>query len=447
MISVITNEPSFVVVCRSGGDYTLEHAACLHRQFQAFNTDKRFQFWCLTDTPTEPWHIRLETDWPGWWAVQEAWRFTGPTILTGLDTLFARQLTPFTALALACPPDMVWGTRDFYRPNEWANAVMVWNGDHRQVTEGMEPELRKSEMGHTATRLAAMGVRLGLLDDVLDGILSYKKHVHVAGSASSEANARLVAWHGMPRPWHDKCAGTWAGRMYRSFMEGGDAAAYQLLAPSSTSHKTTQFHFAWTALGDEAASLSRRMNAKCWLTYRAVDGEITFADWLACVAPAVAAPHEETPLGVRWRVSQLTGEAYLMILNGRLDEARLRMIEVNDIVFAGGSDLWPPCVLNWLRCAVLNQYALHLEGVNIADSAARVVENWRGMAHKYDWHKWPMRVDEMIHDIRALNVLAAITHKREKAFWLAPKNLVGNKEIFHRCLLKLGEGNPKAIFT
>jgi hypothetical protein len=445
MLTPITSAPAFVVVCRSGGDYTLEHAACLRRQFQAFNTDKQFQFWCLTDTPTEPWHIRLETDWPGWWAVQEAWRFTGPTILTGLDTLFCRHLTPFTALAMACPPDMVWGTRDFYKPDEWANAVMIWNGDHRAVTDGMEPELRKSEMGHTFARLVDMGCRLGLLDDVLDGILSYKKHVHVAGSAASEANARVVAWHGMPRPWHDKCAGTWAGRMYRAFMQEGDSSAYHLLAPSSVAHKATQYHFAWGVLGDGEASLSRRHNAKCWLTYRTIDGEITMEDWRTHVQN-VANDYPYTPLGVRWQVSQLTAEVYLMILNGKLHEARLRIAAVNDIVYADGAELWPPCVLNWLRCAVLNQYALYVEGIRIDDSAARIVEIWRGIAHKYDWDKWPMRVDEMIHDIRALNVLAAISHKRESAPWLAPKNLVGNKEIFHRCLIKLGEGNPNALF-
>lgn len=439
MLTPITSLPSFVVVCRSGGDYTLEHAKCLRRQFQAFNTDKDFQFWCLTDTPSEPWHVKLETNWPGWWSVQEAWRFTGPTILTGLDTLLCRRLTPFTAIAKACNPNTVWGTRDFYKSNEWANAVMIWNGDHRRVAEEMTPELGKCEMGHTAKRLDALGVQRSLLDDALDGIISYKKHVHVAGSALSEVNARVVAWHGMPRPWHDKCAGTWAGRMYRSFMKGDSAVDFSLLSPGSRAHRNTKYDFAWVGL------LNNSHQAKCWLTYRAIDGEITIADWKSNVQ-TVENEYQHTPIGIRWRVSQLTAEVYLMILNGDLNEARLRIAAINDIVYADGSNLWPPCVLNWVRCAVLNQYACFLDGVDISESSLGIVDNWRNMAHKYDWNQWPLRVDEMLHDICALNILAAISHKREDAPWLTPKNLVGNKEIFHRCLLKLGEGNPRAIF-
>lgn len=434
----ITSSPAFVVVCRSGGDYTLEHAACLRRQFQAFNTDKDFQFWCLTDTPSEPWHVRLEYDWPGWWAVQEAWRFTGPTILTGLDTLFCRRLTAFTDIAKTCPHDMVWGTHDFYKPNEWANAIMIWNGDHRSVTEGMQPELGKCEMGHTAARLEANGCSRGFLDDCLGGIISYKKHVHVAGSALSEEDARMVAWHGIPRPWHDKCAGTWAGRMYRAFMRGRGTAEFCLLSPGSIAHTNTKYDFAWL-------SLPVSHQAKCWLTYRAIDGEVSYSDWQSKVH-SVSSEYPHTPLGVRWHVSQLTAEVYLMILNGELNEARLRIAAINDIIYAGGEDLWPPCVLNWIRCAVLNQYACFLEGIDINASSSCVVENWRNLAHKYDWNKWPMRVDEMIHDIRALNILAAMLHKREDAPWLDPKKLVGDKEIFHRCLRKLGDGKPNALF-
>lgn len=61
-------------------------AASVKRQFER-QVGADWDFVCLTDRPTEDWHLPLRTDWPGWWAILESFRLTGqPHVLTGLDT-------------------------------------------------------------------------------------------------------------------------------------------------------------------------------------------------------------------------------------------------------------------------------------------------------------------------------------------------------------------------
>ena len=445
MLTPITTAPTFVVVCRSGGDYTLEHAACLRRQFQAFNTDKQFQFWCLTDTPTEPWHIRLETDWPGWWAVQEAWRFTGPTILTGLDTLFCRHLTPFTALAKACGLNQVWGTHDFTKP-KWANAVMIWNGDHRDAAVGLDPDTKdyRGEMDFTAAKCKGLGLDLLYMDDVIDGIISYKQHVHIPGGSVSEASANVVCWYARPRPWEDRCRATWAGKRYRQFLSGSHI--FKILAPGSNYARAMQFKIAWKVLEEDCFSNNEKANAKCWLTYRAIDGDITYDDWKKHIQGQSSIQEASSPIECRWKSSQITAEVYLHLLNGQKEETAQAIIDLDRLTQCQGADLWPPSVLNWLRAKVIYVYGRFLDDLPYQEEANATINQWRRLAHSYDFCKWNLRVDEMLNDIRALNILTTILIPARGVPWLEPQKMVGTKELFHRCLLKLGEDNPNALF-
>ena len=51
-----------------------------------------FQPRLLTNRLDQPWPedwdvVPLEHNWPGWWSLIEIFRFTGPNVLIGLDTL------------------------------------------------------------------------------------------------------------------------------------------------------------------------------------------------------------------------------------------------------------------------------------------------------------------------------------------------------------------------
>jgi hypothetical protein len=215
MLDPITDSPAFVAVCRSGGDYNLDHAACLRRQFIKHNTNPAFCFYCLTDTPTEPWHIPMQTTWHGWWSVLELYRFTGPTILVGLDTLLCADLRPFTDLALLCKPTEIYGISDFYSPRNWANGVMVWNGDHRNLVADFDPKTVKvrGDMDYTHKSMIENGITPMKMEGM--GIHSYKRDIRDAKVPINKEQANIICWHGKPRPWD---ADSWAGEEYRSYM-------------------------------------------------------------------------------------------------------------------------------------------------------------------------------------------------------------------------------------
>jgi len=53
------------------------------------------------------------------------------------------------------------------------------------------------------------------------------------------------------------------------------------LMPDSTDNRAEQYEFAWKSLLDETAPEKDRCHARCWLTYRCLDGEIKPEDWPA----------------------------------------------------------------------------------------------------------------------------------------------------------------------
>lgn len=224
-LDAFTSEPSFVVVCRSGGDYDMSHANCLRRQFYAHNKNQDFKFYCITDTPTEDWHVPMQTDLPGWWAVLEAWRFTGPTIIVGLDTLICDDLSPFTKLALECPQNAIYGIHDFLRP-KWSDGVSIWNGDHRNLTKNfcypihsIKPADHKTVWGvmdYNAASMVENGIDRRYMDDEIAGIKAHYVSPSHPLHATSRDGTRIVCWASHPRPWQ---CNSWAGEEYRSYMK------------------------------------------------------------------------------------------------------------------------------------------------------------------------------------------------------------------------------------
>ena len=88
-------KPAWIVVCRHSLDFHLGQAASVKRQFERQAGDD-WDFVCLTDRPSEDWHLPLRTDWPGWWSVLEAFRLTSqPHVLTVKMTPGCNCLTNF----------------------------------------------------------------------------------------------------------------------------------------------------------------------------------------------------------------------------------------------------------------------------------------------------------------------------------------------------------------
>lgn len=71
----VVSNPTWIVVCRHSRDFNLTQAAALKRQFER-QAGGDWDFVCLTDRPSEDWHLPLRTDWPGWWSILESFRLT-----------------------------------------------------------------------------------------------------------------------------------------------------------------------------------------------------------------------------------------------------------------------------------------------------------------------------------------------------------------------------------
>jgi len=69
-------KPAWIVVCRHSLDFNLKQATSVKRQFER-QAGGDWDFVCLTDRPSEDWHLPLRTDWPGWWAILESFFRTG----------------------------------------------------------------------------------------------------------------------------------------------------------------------------------------------------------------------------------------------------------------------------------------------------------------------------------------------------------------------------------
>ena len=200
--------PTWVVVCREGNGFHTGQAAAVKRMFEKHGSAS-WDFVCLTDNPTEDWHTPLRTDWPGWWSILESFYLVGaPCVLTGLDSMLCGNLSLILRVAENCPPDVLYGIKSLANPAKvWASGVTVWNGDWSFIPEQFTPEHDMSvfhgNQDYTAACVRERSDRhlCYLQDKGVDGILSYKVNMWSKGVKTPPANARVICFHGDPKPW------------------------------------------------------------------------------------------------------------------------------------------------------------------------------------------------------------------------------------------------------
>jgi len=208
-------------ILRSGGDYEPEDVrrlkACVDKNLQG-----AYGFVCLTDRPDDVGRIpdvdvmALEHDWPGWWAKMEVFRLEGPTLYLDLDTVVTGDLGPILT-AISEKRDTLFAVRDFYK-GSLQTGLLGWAVNMRWIYEAFawaaaSAVWRRSRLCWEMSILDhrfhgdADWLRLGcpraalpvvFLQDVVSGIVSYKVHCEKQGQPP--ACARVVCFHGHPRP-------------------------------------------------------------------------------------------------------------------------------------------------------------------------------------------------------------------------------------------------------
>jgi hypothetical protein len=188
-------------VLRSGGEYVPEHVGRLQRGLARHLPGVPLV--CLSDVDVPCERIPLEYDWPGWWAKMELMRpdIEGDLLYVDLDTVITGDLSDFVSVG------RLMVLRDFYHPERPQSALMY-------LPQAARAEAWEAWRRAPADHMAECGIygdqrllgqiwasKAGLWQEALPGqAVSYKVDVVPAGRIPDAA--RVVIFHGQPRPWH-----------------------------------------------------------------------------------------------------------------------------------------------------------------------------------------------------------------------------------------------------
>ncbi|CBG89347.1 hypothetical protein [Citrobacter rodentium] len=209
------DKPVIATVLRSGGAYAPEHVKWLKRQLPG-----GYDFVCFSDRAIRGVRtIPLKQSWPGWWSKIELFdpaQCDSDIFFLDLDTVITGDITELLA------EQRMGILADFYHPSTVGSAVMrIPHGNKASIWEQfMEAPVRIMQ---ECTQPGKKWGDQGFLDDVFQPriiwqneypgqIVSYKQHIACAGmpgwhSLRSEGNgtlppdARIVCFHGNPKPW------------------------------------------------------------------------------------------------------------------------------------------------------------------------------------------------------------------------------------------------------
>lgn len=203
-------------VLRLSKDYDIAYVHELHEAIET-HVHEPYDFVCLTDAPIRTNRIKLEHDWPGWWAKMEVFKLPGPVLYIDLDTMPVADLTEITGQAFK---NRFTVLRDFYNQTRIATGLMAWNGDMSSLYENFARDPEKYIRGKQLGRgdqwpVEDNTVACHFWQDVVPGqVVSFKADCLPKGEVPK--GARIVCFHGRPRPrdiqWNLGCLSELKGR-------------------------------------------------------------------------------------------------------------------------------------------------------------------------------------------------------------------------------------------
>ncbi len=200
--------PTVVCVLRGGGDFSPEHVRALRAGVgRWWPAGRPLRFVALTDTAI--WDPGVEermliTPLKGWWAKMALYGpendDLGPILYFDLDTVIVGPLhdiirrRPLTLLS------------DFYTPMKAQSGMMMLPVvDRQHIAAGWKglPRQHSQRVRGDGEYLDQHWRDADRWQDVLPGqVVSYKAHVRHRTGDRMPDGARVVCYHGTPRPWH-----------------------------------------------------------------------------------------------------------------------------------------------------------------------------------------------------------------------------------------------------
>ncbi len=195
-----------VCVLRGGGEYTPDHVRALYQGVRQWwpRALRPLRFVALTDTPIEQTGVEerpLRNTYRGWWAKMDLFAAAqddlGDILYFDLDTMIVGDLEQIVAargLILL---------RDFYYSEKAQSGMM-------HLPAKVRPEAMAAFMEGAMSQYHGDGEFLDALwrhrakrwqDALVGQVVSYKVHVRQRRGQTVPPNARVVCFHGRPRPW------------------------------------------------------------------------------------------------------------------------------------------------------------------------------------------------------------------------------------------------------
>lgn len=178
------------------------------------------------------------------------------------------------------------------------------------------------------------------------------------------------------------------------------------LFPNSTTPRLEQYKLAWAALHKPCKSDAA--HAKCWLTYRAFDGQVTHKDWQKHVEP-VDTEVNEPKENIRWKISFGAAAYYLATVQN--DERRRSYY--SDRLQIGDIELCPGAILSLCRVAAIRAHEAEL--MSQTELCAKIINDafgaWKNTMGKINPMNHPHRFIEAMDDLNALQSLVFTAQK------------------------------------
>lgn len=203
-----------VTVLRSGGDYNASHVKWLHAQLP-----DTYEKICLTDIDIPGVKtIKLTTDYPGWWSKIELFdpsKIQDDIFYIDLDVVIVGDISHILEHR------ELTMLEDFFSQEMFNSAMMfiphnaksiVWETFNKYPKQFMT-RYKKGGDQEFITKLYPYALNWQIVFP--NQIFSYKKHIvkpskkykHSIGNGSLPKDARIICFHGKPRPWD--CGEEW----------------------------------------------------------------------------------------------------------------------------------------------------------------------------------------------------------------------------------------------
>jgi len=235
-------------VLKTGGEFNWSQAAIL-RDSVARNMPRTipYKFRVLTNDREASDPVKLEYNLPGWWSkmelfrpeVRESW---GDTLYFDLDTAIVGGLGDIATVCNARPNFTV--LRDFYRSNGYGSGMMFIPAKLTEPWAKFDveiiPEYASANLGDQQFLEKFPAVRWQ--DLVPRQIHSFKPAAFPGATLGGKPkDARVVCFHGKPRPWETK-ANHWIREYWRHSTHADNRNPTETYVESFDQHIGTEGH-------------------------------------------------------------------------------------------------------------------------------------------------------------------------------------------------------------